>query len=638
MAAVDHRHPGHRRDRGRARSRCVALLALRARWRVAPAPPAPRPAARARRAGRAATWSRTPRRMQEAFEALREYVEESPRGSTGGWRASRAALRGTIAHRALVRYDAYNELSGPPVDVDRAARRRTLGDRAVVHPPPRPGARVRQAGARRAAANSSSRPRRPRRCALALAGARRDAAPGDDAGARRPERRAAGSAARRLSRPGGHVQRGGAAASAAPDAVEPVAAGDDLRHGRGAARRRGRAGRSCRSRTRSRARSASRSTCSPSEAGDVRDRRRGAAARAPLADRRRAGRAGGDRHGALPPAGARAVRAVPARRAARTRACCRRARPPRPCATVVAERATPRTGGARDARWRREIYGGTVLREGVEDRDDNETRFVWLARGDGRAGGAPPLRDGAAASAWKTSLVFWGAGADSPGWLVRCLDEFARREINLTKIESRPRRERLGSYMFFVDLAGPRARTPRRARRSTGCARCASRCACSAPTRPRAGRAEPASSATRSSAGAIAAPPRYTPALKMESTVPPEPVGSVSPSEHQRHGPETSPRTAMGGRVLVLNATYEPINVCTVRRAVVLLLKEKAELLERGALGAALRELDARAAGRDPAGHLRATSRATRTGARSPAARCSRATAGPASTAARART
>ncbi len=37
----------------------------------------------------------------------------------------------------------------------------------------------------------------------------------------------------------------------------------------------------------------------------------------------------------------------------------------------------------------------------------------------------------------------------------------------------------------------------------------------------------------------------------------------------------------MGGRVLVLNATFEPINVCTVRRAVVLLLKEKAELLER---------------------------------------------------------
>src|ERR1700683_4474163 len=66
------------------------------------------------------------------------------------------------------------------------------------------------------------------------------------------------------------------------------------------------------------------------------------------------------------------------------------------------------------------------------------------------------------------------------------------------------------------------------------------------------------------------------------STVPPEPVGSVSPFEHPRRGPEASPTSAMGGRVLVLNATYEPINVCTVRRAVVLLLKEKAELLERG--------------------------------------------------------
>ena len=97
------------------------------------------------------------------------------------------------------------------------------------------------------------------------------------------------------------------------------------------------------------------------------------------------------------------------------------------------------------------IYGGTVIREGVEDREDNETRFVWL----GRAGedGTPPLAAARAGSS-KTSIVFWGAGADSPGWLVRCLDEFARREINLTKIESRPRRERLGHYMFFADLAG----------------------------------------------------------------------------------------------------------------------------------------------------------------------------------------
>src|SRR5262249_15535864 len=71
----------------------------------------------------------------------------------------------------------------------------------------------------------------------------------------------------------------------------------------------------------------------------------------------------------------------------------------------------------------------------------------------------------------------------------------------------------------------------------------------------------------------------------MESTVPPEEVGSASPTEHQRRGPGKSPPPAIGGRVLVLNATYEPINVCTVRRAVVLLLKDKAELIEGGSWG-----------------------------------------------------
>jgi prephenate dehydratase len=100
------------------------------------------------------------------------------------------------------------------------------------------------------------------------------------------------------------------------------------------------------------------------------------------------------------------------------------------------------------------IYTGTVLRAGIEDRADNETRFVWLARAaaEGADRDAPPLR--VLAREWKTSLVFWGAGAERPGWLVRCLDELARRDINLTKIESRPRREWLGSYMFFADLAG----------------------------------------------------------------------------------------------------------------------------------------------------------------------------------------
>jgi Protein of unknown function (DUF4446) len=50
--------------------------------------------------------------MQEAFEALRRYVEETAARLDGRLSGTEAALRGTMAHRALVRYDAYNELSG----------------------------------------------------------------------------------------------------------------------------------------------------------------------------------------------------------------------------------------------------------------------------------------------------------------------------------------------------------------------------------------------------------------------------------------------------------------------------------------------------------------------------------------------
>jgi prephenate dehydratase len=92
-----------------------------------------------------------------------------------------------------------------------------------------------------------------------------------------------------------------------------------------------------------------------------------------------------------------------------------------------------------------EIYGCEVLRAGVEDTPENETRFVWLARDDASADAHGP---------WKTSIVFWGVGDDAPGWLVRCLSEFAFRGVNLTMIESRPRKQGLGHYMFFADLEG----------------------------------------------------------------------------------------------------------------------------------------------------------------------------------------
>jgi prephenate dehydratase len=99
-----------------------------------------------------------------------------------------------------------------------------------------------------------------------------------------------------------------------------------------------------------------------------------------------------------------------------------------------------------------EIYGAVVLRREVEDRDDNQTRFVWLARR-AQADQQPPLV-APDVGEWKSSIVFWGSGAERPGWLVRCLGEFAEREINLTKIESRPRRTQMGTYMFFAEVLG----------------------------------------------------------------------------------------------------------------------------------------------------------------------------------------
>ncbi len=110
---------------------------------------------------------------------------------------------------------------------------------------------------------------------------------------------------------------------------------------------------------------------------------------------------------------------------------------------MVAAEAAP--WAALGTRRAAELYGATVLAEGAEDEPGNATRFVWLART------APPLNG---SQPTKTSLAFWGPGDGSPGWLVRCLSEFAFRGVNLTKIESRPLRARLGHYRFFVDCEG----------------------------------------------------------------------------------------------------------------------------------------------------------------------------------------
>lgn len=123
--------------------------------------------------------------------------------------------------------------------------------------------------------------------------------------------------------------------------------------------------------------------------------------------------------------------------------------------TAEAVRRVAEEGGAAAAlgsRTAAELYGCEVLHADVDDAAGNETRFVWLARAaDADVGGHGP---------WKTALVFWGVGAEAPGWLVRCLSEFAFRGVNLTRIESRPRKQGLGRYMFFIDLEGRQTDVP----------------------------------------------------------------------------------------------------------------------------------------------------------------------------------
>jgi prephenate dehydratase len=97
------------------------------------------------------------------------------------------------------------------------------------------------------------------------------------------------------------------------------------------------------------------------------------------------------------------------------------------------------------------LYGAAVLRQGVEDVADNITRFVWIGPEGTAASGSGP---------WRTSIVFSELGEDHPGALVNALQVFSEREINLTRIESRPLRRGLGRYQFFLDTEGAADREP----------------------------------------------------------------------------------------------------------------------------------------------------------------------------------
>jgi len=89
------------------------------------------------------------------------------------------------------------------------------------------------------------------------------------------------------------------------------------------------------------------------------------------------------------------------------------------------------------------IYGGRILASDIGDDPENYTRFFLLGRG---------ARTKPVAAGTKTSIVF--AAKNLPGALFRCLSVFALRDLNLTKIESRPLRGRPWEYLFYLDFLG----------------------------------------------------------------------------------------------------------------------------------------------------------------------------------------
>lgn len=108
-------------------------------------------------------------------------------------------------------------------------------------------------------------------------------------------------------------------------------------------------------------------------------------------------------------------------------------------------RAGDKKCGAIASRRAAELYGAAILGEHLEDDPENYTRFFLLAD----AGHAPSEARGAATPG-KISLVF--QLAHIPGALLRALEPFARRNINMMKIESRPVHGRPWQYRFHLDL------------------------------------------------------------------------------------------------------------------------------------------------------------------------------------------
>lgn len=104
--------------------------------------------------------------------------------------------------------------------------------------------------------------------------------------------------------------------------------------------------------------------------------------------------------------------------------------------------AGDKSAGAIGTKLAAKLYGMKVAESNIEDFEDNKTRFVLI----GRQKTARTGRD-------KTSIACF-IHKDKPGSLLSILQEFAYRNINLTKIQSRPTKKALGEYYFWIDMEG----------------------------------------------------------------------------------------------------------------------------------------------------------------------------------------
>ena len=368
--------------------------------------------------------------LQEAFVQLRDWVEETAGRLEERIQLAERRIDGCVAYTSLVRYDAYNEMSGQQSSSVALLDAHGTGVvvSSILH---RDQARVYVKQVHEGASELELSPEELEAIETAMAGA-----------ARRRRRGHEG----RLPRARGHLQRGGAAR------LRPG------RGGGGALRHRLRDGDGRSGACRGPRRRADRERSGGRRGGHARrlgrrgrpgaHRRRGGPPDPPL--RRRGPPAPvrrGDPRG-VPPPGQRPVRPLPARAAARTRTL---VTAPSTADAVPHVRNAPEPSLALGSRLAAELY------------DCRCSRRTWRTApttSPASSGSRPPAVGAPGREGAKTSIVFWGAGDESPGWLVEVLGEFADRGVNLTRIESRPRRMRLGHYMFFADLEGAAEAAP----------------------------------------------------------------------------------------------------------------------------------------------------------------------------------